>query len=88
MEFEPVRVTCYAGRTSPERPTSFFWRGLEHKVEKIESEWSEPGEKHFRLRSEDDRLFELCYYEGSDRWVVLEWAVNNAKGGRDENGSP
>ncbi len=73
MERELVQVTCYAGRASPERPTSFFWRDLEHKVKKIESEWREPGEKHFRLRLEDDRLLELCYYEGSDRWVVMEW---------------
>jgi hypothetical protein len=76
MEREPVQVVCYAGRTSPERPTSFVWRGREHTVEKIESEWREPGVKCFRLRSGDDRMFELCYYEGADKWLAREWAVN------------
>jgi Domain of unknown function (DUF6504) len=88
MEYDLTQVTCYAGRTSAERPTSFLWKGRVHRVRKIEGEWREPGAKRFRLRSEDDRLFELCYYEGSDRWLVQEWVVSSAKGGRDEQGSP
>ena len=88
MEHEPARVTCYSGRTYAERPTSFYWKGQEHIVKTIESEWREPGERHFRLRTEDDRLFELCYDEDTDKWLVQEWAVNSAKGGRDEQGGP
>ena len=88
MEHEPAHVTCYSGRTRAERPTSFYWRGREHTVRRIDSEWREPGERHFRLRTGDDSLFELCYYEDADKWLVREWAVNSAKGGRDEQGGP
>ena len=88
MEQRPVRVKSYSGRTYAERPTSFSWEGTELGVRKIEKEWSEPGEKHFRLRVEDDRLFKLCYDEGGDRWSVSELLENSVKGGSDEQGGP
>ena len=84
MDHEPARVNCYSGRTYAERPISFYWNGQEHTVKRIEGEWREPGERHFRLRTEDDRLFDLCYYENADTWLVREWAVNSTKGGGDE----
>jgi hypothetical protein len=80
MEREQVKVACYSGRSYAERPTAFIWEGAEHKVRDIEREWLEPGEKHFRLRTEDDRLFELCYYEKGDRWSVIEWVSKSEKG--------
>ena len=81
MEGEPGKVDCYSGGRYGERPTSFTWEGSEHKVRNIESEWLEPGARHFRLRTEDDRLFELCYYEGADRWLIQERAADRRKGG-------
>ena len=88
MEHNPVQVTCYSGHTYAERPKSFLWEGVEHMGKEVEKEWQEPGEKHFRILTEDDRMFELCYYEDSDRWFATEWVAKSAKGGRDENGSP
>lgn len=75
-----VQVACYSGRTYAERPTAFLWEGIEQRVRKIEREWQEPGEKHFRIHTEDDRLFELCYYEDGDRWSVTEWISKSEKG--------
>jgi hypothetical protein len=75
-----VQVACYSGRTYAERPTAFLWEGTEQRVRKIEREWLEPGEKHFRLRTEDDRLFELCYYEDGDHWSVIESVLKSEKG--------
>jgi hypothetical protein len=75
-----VQVACYSGRTYAERPTAFLWEGIEQRVRKIEREWLEPGEKHFRLRTEDDRLFELCYYEDGDHWSVIESVLKSEKG--------
>ena len=88
MEHEPIEVTCYSGHTYAERPKSFLWEGTEHTVKEVEKEWQEPGEKHFRIVTEDDRMFELCYYGDSDRWLATEWLSKSAKGGRDEKGSP
>lgn len=77
---EAVRVTCYSGHTYAERPTAFLWEGIEQRVRKIEREWQEPGGKHFRICTEGDRLFELCYYEDGDRWLATEWVSKSEKG--------
>ena len=84
----PVQVTCYSGRTYADRPGSFIWEGVEVRVKNVERTWQEPGKKSFRVRTEDDRTFELCYHEGGDRWSAAEWVSSRAKGGRDEQGSP
>jgi hypothetical protein len=69
---EQSQVTCYSGHTYAERPDSFIWKGTEHKIERVEREWLEPGEKHFLVRTEGERLFELCYHELRDEWSVIE----------------
>jgi hypothetical protein len=69
---QPVKVRCYSGQTYAERPASFIWEGAEYKVQKLEKEWLEPGEKHFLVHSEDERLFELCYHEQEDEWSGIE----------------
>ena len=87
MEAQPVQVICYSAQAFAERPIAFLWQGAEHSVAKVDKEWREPGEKHFRVRTDDDRLFELCYHEASDRWSATEWVLKSAKGGSDEQGS-
>ena len=69
---QPVKVKCYSGQTYAERPDSFIWEGTEHKIERVEKEWLEPGEKHFTVRTEDERLFQLCYHEQEDKWSAIE----------------
>ena len=72
MEYEAVDVSCFSGHTFADRPTGFVWRGAKTGVKEVEKEWLEPGEKHFRIKTEDDRLFELCYYEDDDRWLAAQ----------------
>ena len=67
-----VQVRCYSGRTYAERPKSFIWEGIEHKVEEVEKEWREPGRKFFRVTTDRGKLFELCYYEIEDGWAAVE----------------
>jgi hypothetical protein len=63
-----VEVKCYSGLTYSERPQSFFWQGHELKVLSIEKEWFEPGNKCFRVVTEDEKVFELCYNVVQDEW--------------------
>ena len=72
MQREPVRVRCYSGQTRAERPLSLVWDGTELAVRSVESGWREPGEKCFRIRTDDDRRFVLRYNERSDRWTAVE----------------
>ncbi len=72
MQREPVRVRCYSGRSQAERPVSLVWDGVELAVRSVESEWQEPGERCFRVRTDGDRLFVLRYNERSDEWSAVE----------------
>jgi hypothetical protein len=69
---EPIQVKCYSGQTYAERPVSFRWQGEIHKVARIEREWLEPGARRFLVRTEEGRLFELCYQEQEDKWSAIE----------------
>jgi hypothetical protein len=69
---EAVEVHCYSGHTYPERPISFVWEGREHRVQAVEKEWLEPGQRRFRVRTEDGKGFELCYDTQTDVWSLVE----------------
>ena len=61
-----LKVSCYSGHTCAERPRSFLWQGIEYEVEEIERAWQEPGERHFKVKAKDNKLFQLCYNETED----------------------
>lgn len=69
-----LKVNCYSGYTYAERPESFIWQDIEYKVQQIEKEWREPGEKCFRVRTGDKKLFQLCYNETEHNWSLIELA--------------
>jgi hypothetical protein len=68
MGLDKVEVKCYSGRTYAERPQSFFWQDREFKVLDIEKEWLEPGNRFFRVVTEGEKVFELCYNVAQDEW--------------------
>ena len=74
MELNNLKVNCYSGRTYAERPKSFLWQDTEYEVKEIEKEWLEPGERYFRVRSGDNKLFQLCYNETRKQWSLIELA--------------
>ena len=63
-------VECHSGSEYAERPLALRWEGERLTVETIEGEWSVPGGKRFRVRTEGGRRFELAYEERSDEWRV------------------
>ena len=67
-----LKVSCYSGHTYAERPESFQWQGIEYEVREIERAWQEPGEKHFQVRTRDNKLFHLCYNETEKEWSLIE----------------
>ena len=72
MRLDNVKVNCYSGQTYAERPRSFLWEGREYEVEEIERAWQEPGERHFQVRTRDNKLFRLCYNEVEKQWSLIE----------------
>jgi len=65
-------VKCYSGHTYSERPESFLWQGIEYEVDKIEKAWQEPEGKYFQVRTNDNKLFQLCYNEVEKEWSLTE----------------
>jgi len=63
-------VQCHSGHAYAERPVSFVWQDVTYRVAQVVKEWREPGAKHFRISTEDNSLFELCYNEQEDEWLV------------------
>ncbi len=72
IESGEMQVQCHSGYTYAERPDAFVFQSAAYKVEKVEKEWREPGERHFRVRTQDNKLFELCYNEQKDEWSLSE----------------
>jgi hypothetical protein len=67
-----LKVNCYSGHTYAEEPRSFEWEGREYKIKEIEGAWVQPGERHFRVRTTDNKLFQLCYNESNKLWSLIE----------------
>ena len=68
----PDKVRCYSGQSYAERPVSFIWEDIEYEVAQIEAEWRGVGTKNFRVRTKDNKLFQLCYNESQDQWSLTE----------------
>lgn len=68
---EPIEVQTYSGRNYAERPTSFVWRQRLYRVKEVAAEWQEPRRKHFLVRTEEDEVYEVCYDEQHDGWLLL-----------------
>lgn len=63
-------VECHSGYTYAERPIALRWEGERLIIEEVEDRWRIPGGVRFRVRVEDDRIFELFYGELYDEWRV------------------
>jgi hypothetical protein len=63
-------VECHSGHEYPDRPTALHWQGERIEIEDIVARWRIPGGRYFRVRTNDDQLFELFYGELYDEWRV------------------
>jgi hypothetical protein len=73
MGLKQIQVKCYSGHTYAQRPESFLWQDKKYKITQVENEWLEPGKRFFRVVTEDEKVFQLCYNETQDQW----WLINN-----------
>ena len=67
-----IEVNCYSGHTYAERPKSFVWEEVAYEVEEIERAWEEPEKRLFKVRTGDNKLFQLCYNEMEMQWSLIE----------------
>jgi hypothetical protein len=69
---DSLEVKCYSGQSYAERPLSFTLEGKEYRVAEVEAEWRGPGTRNFRVRTKDNKLFQLCYNESQDKWSLTD----------------
>ena len=79
--FEPVRVECYSGYKTDERPTAFDFQGRRWEIVEIIDRWYEgsicaktPIINYFKVRAacEDrEKSFILRYSSDTDAWALL-----------------
>ncbi|MEJ2550619.1 MAG: hypothetical protein P8Z34_08045 [Anaerolineales bacterium] len=67
----PDRVACLSGHTYADRPIALVYRGQRIQVVEILARWQIPGARCFRVRGDDESIFELCYEEMSDEWQIV-----------------
>ena len=66
---EPVE--CRSEVTYAERPIAFYWQGQRLLVSEVQARWRVPEGIRFRVRTEDDQVFELVYDEARDIWLIV-----------------
>ncbi|HEX78734.1 MAG TPA: hypothetical protein G4O19_01095 [Dehalococcoidia bacterium] len=69
---DDIEVKCYSGYTYAERPISFTWQGKDYQVAEVEKEWRGEEAKCFKVRTVNNKLFQLCYNEAQDKWSVTQ----------------
>lgn len=78
MVGDRVQVKCYSGYTYAQRPESFLWRSEVHAISRIEKEWLEPSRRCFRVITEGEKVFELCYNEVENEWRLVHFMGEEA----------
>lgn len=63
-------VECHSEYEYAEKPIAFWWQGQRLEIRQILDRWRVPGGKCFRVRTEDDQIFELFYGELFDEWRI------------------
>ena len=64
-------VECHSGYEYAERPIALTWQGQRLEITAVLDTWRIPGGKCFRVRVQDERVFELFYGE-----LYADWRVN------------
>jgi hypothetical protein len=65
-----VKVECYAGYKSDQRPQRFILGEQRLEVKDVEDQWFSPSSTYFRVRADDDNIYILCHDEELDLWSL------------------
>jgi hypothetical protein len=63
-------VECHSSSAYDERPVALTWDGQRLEIIETLADWRTPGEHHFRVRTRDQRTFELAYRAADNTWQI------------------
>jgi hypothetical protein len=65
-----LRVECYAGRKSDERPVRFQLGDRNYMVDEVLDQWYGPDDAFFKVRTDDGNLYVLRRNVSGDEWSL------------------
>jgi hypothetical protein len=65
-----IRVQCYAGYKTDQRPLRFTIRDREYNVQELDDQWHSPDATYFRVRADDGNYYVLRHDQGQDYWTL------------------
>ncbi len=65
-----IKVECYAGCRSEERPVRFVLGDCILEIREIEDRWYSPSARHFRIQASDGNIYVLRHDEDMDCWTL------------------
>lgn len=63
-----IRVQCYAGFRSEERPVRFVLGDRTLDILEVQDRWYGESDRYFRVLAEDGHLYVLRHRESDDEW--------------------
>jgi hypothetical protein len=66
----PVRVQCYSGFKSDERPIRFVLGERTLEIVEIDDRWYSPDAIYFRVKGNDGNIYLLRHDEIHDSWSL------------------
>ncbi len=63
-----MRVECYAGHRTDQRPMRFLLGSRTLEVLEVQDQWYSPDALHFRVRASDGNWYVLRHDEKTDAW--------------------
>jgi hypothetical protein len=64
------QVICRSSSEYAEQPTGLVWEGNHVQISEIVSRGRIPEGKIFRVRTSDERIFDLTYDQLRDEWQI------------------
>jgi hypothetical protein len=65
-----IKVECYAGYKSDQRPQRFTMGGQVFEIQEVEDQWYSPSSKYFRVCANDGNIYILRHDEEEDHWSL------------------
>jgi hypothetical protein len=65
-------VECHSGYEYAERPTALYWQEQRLVITEVLESRQIPEGKTFRVKTQNDQIFELTYIETLDEWHIQE----------------
>jgi hypothetical protein len=65
-----IRVECYAGHRSDERPLRFVLGERQFEVQELDGRWYSPDATYFRVLADDGNFYVLRHDEAQGLWTL------------------